>query len=474
MPTNIKTDLCVIGGGSGGLAAAAGSAMLGVPTVLIESGKMGGDCLNYGCVPSKALLAAGKHAKNFRAAEAFGITGGTPTVDFQRVHDHVHGVIDSIAPIDSVERFEGLGVQVIQEHARFVGHKTVEAGDYRVTARRFVVATGSSPASPPIDGLDDVPYFTNETIFENTSCPDHLIIIGGGPIGMEMAQAHRRLGAEVTVIEAFTLMGKDDPELTAIVLQALQKEGIQFHEGVKVVGVEKTAGGVAVVTESEDGQLRVEGSHLLVAAGRAPNVNGLDLENAGIKYSKKGIEVDARLRTTNKRIFAIGDVAGGLQFTHVAGYQAGIVIRNALFRVPAKSDTSAAPWVTYTDPELAHVGLNEQQAREKIGDIRVLRWALAENDRAQAERRTDGAIKVITTKRGKILGATIVAPNAGDLLQPWIMAVTQKLSVTAFANMIVPYPTMGEVGKRASGSFFTPTLFSPRVRWLVSILRKFG
>ncbi len=474
MVKHIKADLCVIGGGSGGLAVAAGSAMLGRKTVLIEKGKMGGDCLNYGCVPSKALLAAGKHAKNMSAGEPFGIAPQPAIVDFKAVHDHVHGVIEEIAPIDSVERFEGLGVQVIQAPAKFKNKRQVEAGDFVISARRFVVSTGSVPAVPPIPGLQDVPFLTNEVIFDNTTCPEHLVIIGAGPIGMEMAQAHHRLGAKVTVVEATKAFSKDDPEMSAIVLDELRKEGIKILEGVPVTAVEKNGDGVAVLVGNEGEQQRIEGSHLLVAAGRAPTVDGLNLEAAGIKYSKRGIEVDARLRSSNKRVFAIGDVAGGLQFTHVAGYHSGIVIRNAMFQVPAKADHSAVPWVTYTDPELAHVGLSEEQALKDGEKIRVLRWPLAENDRAQAERKTAGMVKVVTAKNGRILGATIVAPNAGDLLQPWILAVSQKLKISAFANMIAPYPTMGEISKRAAGSFYTPTLFSPRVRRVVAFLSKFG
>ncbi len=474
MAKHIKADICVIGGGSGGLAVAAGAAMLGRKTVLIEKGKMGGDCLNYGCVPSKALLSAAKHAKYMSAGEPFGIARQEAQVDFRAVHDHVHGVIDEIAPIDSVERFEGLGVQVIQAAARFKNKSQVEVGDYTVSARRFVVSTGSVPAIPPIPGLQDVPFLTNEVIFDNTDCPEHLLIIGGGPIGMEMAQAHRRLGARVTVVEASKAFSKDDPEMSAIVLDELRKEGIEVLEGLPVTGVEKNGDGVAVMIGEGEAQQRLEGSHLLVAAGRAPTVDGLNLEAAGIKYSKRGIEVDQRLRTSNKRVFAIGDVAGGLQFTHVAGYHSGIVVQNALFRVPAKADHSAVPWVTYTDPELAHVGLSEVQAVEAGHQISVLRWPLAENDRAQAERKTTGMIKVIVAKNGKILGATIVAPNAGDLLQPWILAISQKLKIRAFTSLIAPYPTMGEISKRVASSFYTPTLFSPRTRRLVALLSKFG
>ncbi len=474
-----KVDICVIGGGSGGLGVAAGASQMGAATVLFERAKMGGDCLNYGCVPSKALLAAGRAASAHRHAGAFGLRAAPPEISFSAVHDHVHGVIAGIAPHDSVERFEGLGVRVITQAAHFVGPGQVEAADgTRIAARRFVIATGSAPAIPPIAGLDSVPYFTNETIFDSATCPDHLIVIGGGPIGLEMAQAHRRLGARVTVLEMFTVLGKDDPELAEIVKIRLRGEGIELLEGLAIKRVETAGDGVSVTISpagGDDGDERViTGSHLLVAAGRRPNLSGLDLEAADIAYSPHGIEVDARLRTTNKKTFAIGDVTGGFQFTHMAGYHAGIVIRNALFRIPAKVDYRAVPWVTYTDPELANVGLSEAAAREKHDQIRVLRWPFAENDRAQAEHATDGFVKVITDPRGRILGAAIVGIHAGELLQPWILAISQNLKIGAMAGLIAPYPTLGEVNKRAAGSFYIPKLFSARTRRIVRLLAKLG
>ena len=471
----IDADICVIGAGSGGLSVAAGASQLGVKTVLIEKGEMGGDCLNYGCVPSKSLIAAAERAHAMQSSGAFGIAPVTPNVDFGKVQDHVTGVIAAIAPHDSQERFEGLGCTVIRSAATFLNDKEVEAGGTRIRAKTFVVATGSGPMVPPIPGLDEVPYFTNETLFENRVQPDHLIIIGGGPIGMEMAQAHRRLGSDVTVLERSKVLPKDDPDLTSILIDQLKDEGIRIIEQADAKAIEKTGSNITV-TYQQDGQDRVlEGSHLLIATGRRPNIEGLNLEAAGIEFDRKGIKVDARLRSTNKRVFAIGDVAGGLQFTHVAGYHAGIVIRNALFKLPAKADTSAAPWVTYTDPELAHVGLNEADARKLHGQsIKAVTWSLNENDRAQAERRTEGMIKVITDKRGKILGASIVGIHAGELIQPWILGVSQKMKISAFASMIAPYPTLGEIGKRAAGAYYTPSLFSKRTQWLVKILSKIG
>ena len=365
MADPITTDLCVIGAGSGGLAVAAGAVQMGADVVLVEKGKMGGDCLNYGCVPSKSLIAAGKAAQAVRSAARFGVNGHEPAIDFLAVHDHVKGVIAAIAPHDSEERFAGLGVKVLRAHARFTGPQEIDVAGQRVRARHFVVATGSSPALPPVPGLAEAPHLTNETIFDLTERPEHLIVLGGGPIGCELAQAQRRLGAKVTVLELFAILPKDDPAAVAVVRRRLLEEGIDLHEHAEVKAVARDGNGVAVTVGGGGREQRIVGSHLLVAAGRRANVDGLGLEAAGVAYSAKGITVDARLRTSNKRIYAIGDVAGGLQFTHMAGYHAGIVIRNALFKLPAKVDTRAVPWVTYTEPELAQVGATEPMAKEQ-------------------------------------------------------------------------------------------------------------
>jgi len=476
MSTVIEADICIIGAGSAGLSVAAGAAQMGAKVVLIEAGKMGGDCLNTGCVPSKSLLAAAKVAKVARASGKLGVNLGEPNVDFKAVHDHVHRVIAGIAPHDSVERFTGLGCTVINARATFTGPQTVEAGGQTIKARRFVIATGSRAAVPPIPGLKDVAFFTNESVFENTVLPAHLIIIGAGPIGCEMAQAHRRLGAKVTVLDLGRMMPNDDPEAVDVVRRRFNAEGVDVREGIKIARVEAHADGVGVVLSGADGsETIVAGSHLLVAAGRRPNVEGLGLEAAGIDFTPRGIKVDARLRSTNSRVYAAGDVAGGLQFTHLAGYHAGIIIRNILFRIPAKAEPAAMPWVTYTDPELAHVGLNEVKARAAHGDkITVLRAEFAGNDRAQAEAETDGFCKVIVGKGGKILGATIVGAHAGELILPWVLAISQGLKIGAMASLIAPYPTLSEISKRAAGSYYTPTLFSARTKSVVRFLRIFG
>jgi pyruvate/2-oxoglutarate dehydrogenase complex dihydrolipoamide dehydrogenase (E3) component len=472
----LDVDICVIGAGSAGLSVAAGAAQLGASTVLIEGHQMGGDCLNTGCIPSKSLLAAAKAARRWRHDAALGVTYAPPKVDFAAVNRHVHEVIAAIAPNDSVERFEGLGVKVILGKARFVGPREVLVNGTRVRARRVVIATGSSAATPPIPGLDKTPHFTNETVFANTELPRRLIVVGGGPIGLEMAHAHSALGSEVTVLEALSILPKDDPELVDILRRRLLDEGITLREQAKINRVERDGDGVvAVLARDDGGEERITGSHLLVAAGRRPNVAGLELEKAGVEYTSKGVKVDARLRTSNRRIYAIGDVAGGPQFTHVAGYHAGIVIRNALFRIPAKVDYRALPWVTFTDPELAQVGLTEAQARTTRGDdVTVLRWPYHENDRAQADRETEGLVKVLATRSGKILGASILGAHAGELIQLWGLAISQGLDVKAVAGMIAPYPTLGEISKRAAGSFFTPKLFSDGTRRVVRLLARLG
>ncbi|MEO0546824.1 MAG: FAD-dependent oxidoreductase [Pseudomonadota bacterium] len=475
MTTTLKPDICVIGGGSGGLVVASAAAAFGVSVVLVEKGKMGGDCLNYGCVPSKAIIAAGKHAKAIADAPKFGVSAGEAKISFPKVNQHIHSVIDTIAPMDSQERFESLGVTVLREHARFVDKSTVQAGDTVIKARRYVVATGSSAFVPPIPGLDSVPYETNESLFERTRSPGHLIVIGGGPIGLEMAQAHKRLGAKVTVVEGDKALGKDDPELAQIVLDRLRDEDISILEGTKVTsvaGLDRDR--VRVNVEHANGSDSIDGDTLLVATGRAATVDGLDLEKAGIEYTRRGIKVTKKMRSTNRRVYAVGDVAGSLQFTHVAGYHAGLVVRALLFRLPAKENTHIIPWCTYTDPELAHVGETEASAREKYKDLTILRWPYAENDRSQADGKTDGLIKIMARKNGLIVGVSIAGAMAGEMMNMWALAVSQKLKVRDIAGYVPPYPTVSEIGKRAATSFYAPVPKKPFIRSVVRFLQNFG
>lgn len=467
----IKTDICVIGGGSGGLSVAAGAVQMGARVVLIEGGKMGGDCLNYGCVPSKALLAAGKAAQAHRGGEPLGVTPHAPQVDFGAAKDHVTATIATIAPHDSVERFEGLGVQVLQGYGRFISETEVQVDDTVVAARRFVIATGSSPMVPPIPGLDTVPFLTNETLFDLREKPGQLLIIGGGPIGLEMAQAHSRLGVRVTVVEGDRALGRDDPDAAALVLDHLRAEGIEIIENAKVEAVRGRAGAIEV--EVAGGTVFI-GTHLLLAVGRAPNTDRLNLPAARVKTTRAGVQVDAHLRTSNRRIYAIGDVAGQGQFTHLAGYHAGVVIRSVVLGLPAKVRTDHIPNVTFTDPELAHVGLTEAATRNQYGArAQVVRFDMAGLDRAQAEGKTHGFIKLMIVN-GRPVGTTIVGAQAGELIAVWAMALANNLKLTAITSTVLPYPTLAEISKRAAGAYFSPKLFdNPMLKRVVGLVQRF-
>jgi pyruvate/2-oxoglutarate dehydrogenase complex dihydrolipoamide dehydrogenase (E3) component len=471
----LTPDICVIGAGSGGLAAAATAAAFGVSVVLVEKSKIGGEHLNTGCVPSKALIAAARHAEGLRQAAALGLITSRPKVNFEKVHDHVHDVIAAVAPNDSAERFRGLGVRVIQGTARFKDGNTVAVGEnIEIKARRFVIATGSSPAIPQIAGLADTPYLTNETVFDLVSCPKHLVVIGAGSVGLELAQAFRRLGASVTVLDAGLPLAEDDPECAAIVLDQLQREEVTIRAGVEIFEVKPAKAKIQLLLRTANGEEKIEASHILLAAGRVPNIDELDLAVAGISHERNGVVVDKNLRTTNKKVYAIGDVAGGPRSTHVATDQAGRVIRNALLRLPAQMKPNQIPRVTFTDPELAHVGLTETEARQRGIAFHIARWPYRENDRAQAEWKTRGHIKVITTKKGKILGAAIVGAEAGELITAWTLAISQGLNIRAFADLILPCPTFSEIGKQAAIGYVAAHLTGSWVRRIIAALRLFG
>ncbi len=467
----IQADLCIIGAGSAGLSLAAGAAQMGARVVLIEGAAMGGDCLNSGCVPSKALLATAKAAQAVRDTARFGVTTGAPEVDFAASRDYVQAAIAAIAPADSQERFEGLGVRVIRDWGRFVSDRAVQAGPDVITARRFVVATGSHALVPPIAGLDMVPYLTNETIFALRDRPAHLVILGGGPIGAEMAQAHRRLGCQVTLVARSGLLGRDDPEAAAVVAAHLRAEGVTVVEHVAVAQIGGAGDGDVHVTLA-DGRV-ISGSHVMLAMGRVPALNRLNLGAAGVRTTAQGIAVSPGLRTSNKRVFAMGDVvAGGRQFTHVAAYQAGIVLRQVVLGLPATERRDHIPWVTYTDPELAQVGLTEAEARTAHGTrLTVARADYHHNDRAITEGQTAGFIKVMVVN-GRPVGATIVGHAAGEIISLWALAISQRLKISAVAGMVAPYPTYGEVSKRAAGAYFSPKLFdSPMIKRVVRLVQ---
>jgi pyruvate/2-oxoglutarate dehydrogenase complex dihydrolipoamide dehydrogenase (E3) component len=474
MPQVLTPDICVIGAGSGGLSAAAIAASFGVSIVLVERGAMGGECLNTGCVPSKALLAAAKRAQLIREAAPFGIRAGDPGIDHKAVAAHIQEVIAAIAPNDSVERFNGLGVDIIKASARFIDKETVEAGGKEIKARRFIIAAGSTPLIPPIPGLDRVPFYTNETIFAKSHRIAHLLIVGAGAMGLEMAQAHRRLGSEVTVVEAGRALSRDDSELRDYLLKGLRAEGVRVLENARIERIEPFGSNIQIVFTTLGKSYSIEGTELLLATGRAPAVSGLNLEAAAVDFSERGIKVDRGLRTTNKKVYAIGDITGETQWTHAANHHATVVVRNALFRLPARARHDTMPWVTFTDPELAHVGLTEEKARERYGKLSILRTSFHENDRAQAERHTGGFLKVIASRRGKILGAGVVGAQAGELIQMWSLAMQKGISLRDMASIVSPYPTLAEINKRAAVSFFAPGAQDPFLRRIIGLLAKLG
>ena len=469
----IRTDLCVIGAGSGGLSVAAGAAQMGVSVVLLESHKMGGDCLNYGCVPSKTLIAAARRAHAFRTSKAFGIEPSEPQIDYAEVQRSVQAVIQSIAPHDSVERFESMGVRVILEKGVFTSPNSMQAGETLIEARKFVIATGSHPIIPKIPGIAHVPYLTNLTLFDLKELPEHLIVLGGGPIGCEMAQSFRRLGSKVTLLQRSNILSKEDHDAADCVREQFQKEGICLHEDAEIYEIQSHRNHIGVRLKSQGQEELLSGSHLLVSSGQKACVDGLGLDAAGIQHNDRGIHVDTGLRTSNKRVYAIGDVIGGPQFTHAANYHAGIVLRNSLFHLRTKTNYQALPRVTYTDPELAHVGYAEWELKQKNIRYKALRTDFADNDRAQTEHCTEGFTKVLVSAKGTVLGATIVGPHAGELITPWTLSIKQKLKIGALADSIIPYPTLNEISKRVAGQYYTPKLASRVTQGIVNLLKRF-
>lgn len=470
----VQTDICVIGAGAGGLSVAAVSAQMGAKVVLVETGVMGGDCLNYGCVPSKALISAADAAHKARHLSRFGVQDVEPIVDWTKVRGHVRTAIDRIAYHDSQERFENIGVHVIRASGAFLDPCTLRAGDFRVQAKKFVLATGSQPSIPSIPGFDKTPFFTNRTIFENDQPIKHLIVIGGGPIGLELAQAIQRLGADVTVLEASRILENEDPELTALVREKILAEGVKIIEGATVETASGIGQEIQIRANISGKNIEVKGSHILVASGRKPTVSGLGLKKAGIEFGSGGVLVDRRLRTTNKNVFALGDVVGAHNYTHAASYQAGVIIRNILFRIPARTDYRSMPRVTFVRPELAQIGMTFHEAKDKFNTAQLIKIPFSENDRAHVSGDTHGIVKVVTSKRGKILGVGIVGDNAGEIIQTWAMPISRGMNIKKLTELILPYPTLGEINKRAAGAFFAPKLFSTRTKRLVKFLLAFG
>ena len=475
MAQELKPEICVIGTNAGGLTVAAAAAALGVPVVLVENGGMGRGFLERdGSVPAQALIAAAERANAMRTGARFGAKAVRVGVDYAAVSAHMREVIEAVAPNFTRERFAGLGVRVITGAARFSDADTLAVDDFTIKANRFVIATGSSPVIPAIPGLLDTPHFTNEDLADLVELPRHLIVIGAGAVGLELAQAFRRLGAEVSVLEAAMPLAREDPECAAIVLDALEREGVKLRAGVETTNVRRVFARVQVSFATPAGAETIEGTHLLIAAGRRANLDDLGLEAAGISRAAPGVVVDPHLRTTNKRVYAVGDATGAPALAHVASYHAGIVTRQLLLRTPVKVNHLAVPRVIHTDPELAQIGLREDDARAQKRAIRVLRWPYRENDRAQAAGATDGHIKVVTDRGGDILGATIVGAEAGESIATWALAISENLNIRAFSGLVAPHPSYAELGKRAAGTYFSPGLTSPRPRRIMGWLRRQG
>jgi pyruvate/2-oxoglutarate dehydrogenase complex dihydrolipoamide dehydrogenase (E3) component len=460
-------NVVVIGGGTAGLVTAAGTAGLGGRVALIERNRMGGDCLNTGCVPSKALIASARMVENFRRADRWGLEGGEPRFDFDRVMARMRERRARIAPNDSQERFESLGVDVFGGAARFVSSHEVEVDGRRLRATNFVIAAGSRAGVPPIEGLKDVAYYTNETVFDELAGrPERMMVLGGGPIGCELGQAFARLGVRVTIVEVLPrILEKEDPDAAALVQRALEAEGVRVVTGARVRRA--SSEGRIVRLELEGGE-RLEAEALLVAAGRVPNVDGLGLEAAGVAFdAKKGIAVNEHLQTSQPHIYAAGDIAGSYQFTHVADHQARTVVRNVLTPwLKAKVDYSALPWCTYTDPEVARVGLNETEAKQKEVAHEVWLQPFDEVDRAVVESQEEGFAKVLTARgTDRILGATIVGERAGDLIHELVLAMRHSIGLKAISSTIHAYPTFAEVTRKAADRYQKSRL-TPRARRL--------
>lgn len=472
MATQEKQDLVILGGGAGGLVIASVAAQLGLKVTLIEKEeKLGGDCLHYGCVPSKTLIQSAKIASLMRRAGDFGLSAVTPEVDIQKVNARVQSVIDHIQHHDDPERFRDYGCEVLLgEAAAFVDPHSVRVGERVIHGRRFVIATGSRPFIPPIEGLAAAGALTNLDIFSLKALPRRLAVLGGGPIGLEMAQAFARLGSAVTLVSrSAQLLPREDPELADMLQEILaNEEGIKIHTATDVERVSITGGNK--VLHCRD-RLTIEADEILLAVGRRPNVEGLNLEAAAVDYSERGITVDARMRSAKKHIFAVGDVCGPFAFTHMAEYQAGIIISNAVFRFPKKTDYRVVPWVTYTDPELAHVGLTEAQAKAKGIAPKILRYSFKELDRALTSGETGGLVKMITHK-GKILGASILGPHAGELIHEIVLAMQVGAKIGDISAAIHAYPTLAQVNRRAVNTAYAPKLFNPTTRRLVKWINR--
>lgn len=461
-------DIGILGGGAAGLTVASGAAQLNAKTLLVEKeNKLGGDCLHYGCVPSKTLIKTAHVYHLMKNAELFGLPQGiVAPVDFKDVAERIQSVIRTIQKNDSAERFCSLGVRVEFGNAAFSDEHTIQIDGNAFSAKNWVIATGSSPGIPPVEGLDKTPYVTNKELYSLERLPKSMIILGAGPIAVEMAQAFCRLGSKVSVIQrSGHILSREDQDMADEVMGVLSSEGVVFYLNTSVVrtrdrGIEKE-----VVMKGADGkEVPLRAETILVAMGREPNIDGLGLDEIGIEYDRKGLAVDTRLRTTRKHIYAAGDITGAYQFTHAAGYEGGIVISNAIFHLPRKTDYTFLPWCTYTDPELASIGMNEKSAKDSNLAYSVITEAFDGNDRSLAEGESVGKIKMLLDASEKPIGVQILGPRAGELLSEWVAVLNGKVKLSTLASAVHPYPTLCEINKRVAGTFFSPKIYSDKIK----------
>ena len=465
----IKRDLVIIGGGAGGLVVASVAAQLGLDVVLIEKeAQLGGDCLHYGCVPSKALLKAAKVAHTLRKAADYGYQFDVPQTDMTAINASVQKAVSTIQVHDSHQRFESFGCEVLTGKAHFIDSSTVKIGERTISAKHFVIATGSSPWIPDIDGLNTVDYITNEDVFKLDKLPESLVILGGGPVGVEMAQAFARLGSRVTIVEqAARLLPRSDTEVSETIMQVFVDEGIEIVNNKTVVAVESSDHQIKAVMQ--DGS-QVCGDKILVAIGRRPVVDSIGLENAGVEYTKQGITVNTRMRTTNRRIYACGDVTGLMPFTHVAEQQAGVIIANLVFKLPKRMDYRVIPSVVYTEPECAQVGVFPVDVLNDKS-VKVVRFDMTELDRAVAEHATTGFAKLVV-KNGRLIGAHIIGPHAGDVIHELVLAIQHKMKLSKITSLVHAYPSYAQVNRRAASQYFRNKLFSNGTKRFVRLLNR--
>ncbi|MGM0427667.1 MAG: dihydrolipoyl dehydrogenase family protein [Thermodesulfobacteriota bacterium] len=461
-------DIGIIGGGAAGLTVASGAAQLGAKTLLIEKEKeLGGDCLHFGCVPSKTLIRTAQAYHTMKNAESFGLPqGDVPPVDFRQVKERIQSVIAAIQKHDSEERFCSLGAKVEFGELTFTDEHSVRLNGQRISAKNWVMASGSSPQIPPIKGLNKTPHITNKEIFSLDHLPASMVILGAGPIAIEMAQAFCRLGTKVSVVQrSGQILSKEDRDMADAVMQVLAGEGVDFHLNASVLDVRDSGDGKEVrIQDKEGGITSLKAEQILIAMGRTPNLKGLHLKAIGVEFDRKGIQVDNRMRTTQKHIYAAGDITGAFQFTHAAGYEGGIVVSNAIFHLPRKADYTFLPWCTYTDPELAGIGMNEKTAAEAGIEYSVFSEVFRDNDRSLAQGYTTGKIKMLLDTNEKPIGVQILGPHAGELLNEWVAVLNGKVKLSTLAAAVHPYPTLGEINKRVAGAYLSPKIFSDTVK----------